>query len=282
MPSVLAHNLLSKQVYDNAVPESTDKNAFLLGGLGPDFFYASKNPSLAKLGSLFHHSDACKTLTAMLEIARGNNIAYSFALGFLTHYALDSIAHPFVLAVIDEMLPLCRRATEDTLHDKIETNLDVIILRNKTGQIPSEIPLKELIPQDTELLDAVSSPLAQTANTLFEANIKPEEVKTAYDEYRRFLNKYQDNTGIKRPFYKRLEILRNIPPIHSSRIRSIMEDDDFDYSNSSKTAWTHNGAECRADFFEMFDDAAALSDKLIKAADDNLPLKPIIGDIGFI
>lgn len=283
MPSVITHHLLAEQVYNDCRLNKVDKQAFLLGALGPDFFYSSANGNFAELGSLFHHSNALTTLNTLLKSAADiDSTSYAFALGFLTHYALDSVVHPYVLSLVEEMLPMYPQATEHTLHDKIETNLDVIILRSKTGKLPSEVILKELIPQDNSLLDSVCNLLSQAVATLFEREISSAEVKTIYGEYRKFLSKYQDNTGIKKPFYKRLEILKGIPPIHTSRIRSIMEDDDIDYSNSSKTEWAYKGIKSCADFFEMFENAAELSSKLIAVALNGQSIEPQVGKIGFI
>ncbi len=286
MPSVISHDLLAKQVYDNIDSQNIDKSRFLLGALGPDFFYASKvrnKKDITRLGSLYHHSNADKALKTFVEVAQSiDNDAYSFAMGFLTHYALDSTAHPFVLAAVDEMLPDCRRATEKTLHDKIEINLDVIILREKTGKIPSEVQLKEMIPAKGETLNSIAELWSKASEKLFDFDVSEDEIIGAYADFRKFLNRYQDNTGIKRPFYRRMEALRNMPPVHSSRIRSILEDDDYDYSNISKNMWTHNGIQSNATFFELFESAAQLSEKLIACAMNNEPMTALIDGKGFI
>lgn len=286
MPSVISHDLLAKQVYDNIDSKNTDKVMFLLGALGPDFLYAAKvrnNKDITKLGSLYHHSDADKALRVFIETAQSiDNSAYSFALGFLTHYALDSTAHPFVLATVDEMLPECRRATKKTLHDKIEINLDVIILREKTGKIPSEVQLKELVPSNGEVLKSVAELWSKASKKLFDYDVSYEQIIRAYADFRKFLNRYQDNTGLKKPFYRHLESIRNMPPIHSSRIRSIVEDDDYDYSNTSKNVWSHNGIQSDATFFELFEEAADLGEKLISCAVNNEPMTDLINGKGFI
>lgn len=291
MPSVISHYLLAKRIVDdNGCFGDTGINeqAFLLGNFGPDFLYACKEVngvSLAKLGYLLHHEDACRTLTVIIEKAFdiGSDIAISYMLGFLSHYAFDSVAHPFVLAIVKEMLPDCRRATESTLHDKIETNLDVILLRNRTGQLPAEIKFYNFMNTDNEVLDGIGKLMSEAIQILFGQKVDKSAIVNGYrKDYRKFLKSIYDATGIKRSFYQRIEKASDRAPVRSSRIRSVMEDDDYDYANTSKQEWTYNGIKSNEDYFELFDRSFSLAKRLINAALKREPLDSITGGRGFI
>ena len=291
MPSVISHYLLAKRILEdtNCFRDiSINEQAFILGNLGPDFLYACKDVngvSLAKIGYLLHHEDACRTLTVITEKARtiGNDIATSYMFGFLSHYAFDSTAHPFVLATVKDMLPDCRRATESTLHDKIETNLDIILLRNRTGQLPAEVKFYKFMNTDNKVLDIIGELLSTVIEVLFKQKLDKSAIVNGYrKDYKKFLKSIYDATGMKRSFYQRIEKASDHAPVRSSRIRSVMEDDDYDYANTSKHEWTYNGIKSDEDYFELFDRSFNLAQRLISAAINKEPYDSITNGRGFI
>jgi len=77
--------------------------AFVLGAQGPDFLFAlgifplrlSSKP--APFGNTLHERRTGAFLTSLFAAARcGTAAQQAYALGFLTHYALDTTAHPYV------------------------------------------------------------------------------------------------------------------------------------------------------------------------------------------
>ena len=109
MPSVITHYLLAqrllaytKQAYKD---HKIHQNALLWGAQGPDFLFAAQSEKLRSLASLLHTAPSGQTLSFLSRFAREskNEIEQSYALGFFAHYALDSIAHPFVLSGAGQM-----------------------------------------------------------------------------------------------------------------------------------------------------------------------------------
>ena len=81
------------------VPRNID--AFVMGANGPDplFCYQMYNPfrklHLSKLGSLMHKERTGRFLRNMFESAR-TDAQKDYCLGFLCHYSMDSVIHPYV------------------------------------------------------------------------------------------------------------------------------------------------------------------------------------------
>lgn len=86
-----------------AIAEYTprDINSFILGSNGPDplFFYQMYNPfrkyNLSDLGHIMHNEKTALFLRNMFRFAQTDS-QKDFCLGFLCHYSLDSIIHPYI------------------------------------------------------------------------------------------------------------------------------------------------------------------------------------------
>lgn len=96
MPDFFSHCILAELIYNNLSEKHkrkiTSHTLYLLGAQGGDVFFtynfspASKN----NVGKLIHLLDAEKLFKV---ISCGNE---SYVCGFATHYAVDSVIHPFV------------------------------------------------------------------------------------------------------------------------------------------------------------------------------------------
>ena len=75
-------------------------------------------------------------------------LVHDYILGFLSHYTLDSVGHPFIRYGAHMLHTLIEPSTEDTCHHTVESMLDVILLRYERSALPTEISLKKLVPKD--------------------------------------------------------------------------------------------------------------------------------------
>lgn len=119
MPNLLAHNLLVRKLYDEVSQDEDFSNSFLdkhldylkIGSQGPDpLFFLGLVPSrglhpflaLKKMGNQLHKSDGKKLFELMFNDFYNLNddvprkTFASFILGQLSHYLLDTTAHPFI------------------------------------------------------------------------------------------------------------------------------------------------------------------------------------------
>lgn len=109
MAAAIAHYLHAQRVFkliikQDCAPE-LNEDAFLWGAQGPDFLYCYRNFSwqfgghLRKYGIELHGEKPSKILKSMREYYKSSNqnqIVLSYIYGFLCHYSLDRIVHPFV------------------------------------------------------------------------------------------------------------------------------------------------------------------------------------------
>ncbi len=110
MPASYVHESLATDALAAAIAQqpalaATHRAAFLAGAQGPDpfFFYRMLRPSLHitfnPVGEMLHKEHTGAFLMALLRSAQqAGPVAFSYALGFLTHYAGDTALHPFVYA----------------------------------------------------------------------------------------------------------------------------------------------------------------------------------------
>ena len=138
MPAATTHVEFARDVF-NALPKElqdqvTNMQLYFLGSQGPDFFFFSRlmalPGSLKKYGDLMHVEKIAETIRFMDVYTERVPALRSYFLGFLTHYALDSTAHPLVCAfAAEEHKTLGTHETE--AHFRMEGEIDVFMLNRK-------------------------------------------------------------------------------------------------------------------------------------------------------
>lgn len=149
MPGYDTHYLYGINVY-RRVPNCMVKNAinmnrgaYALGVLGPDifFYYATEVVAARKnIGSLMHTNNTGIFFKNMIEYTdrkRGSekDIAVSYLSGFLSHYTLDCVCHPYVYWKTDYL-----HKGKDYLqkHFSLETDIDILLLKMYRNKTPYE------------------------------------------------------------------------------------------------------------------------------------------------
>lgn len=95
MPDYFSHGVCAEIIYEKLDIKYksliTSKPLYLLGAQGGDIFFAYNiKPTKKNLGRALHLTEAKHLFS---ELVKGNP---SYCAGFATHYALDSVLHPFV------------------------------------------------------------------------------------------------------------------------------------------------------------------------------------------
>lgn len=149
MPSLYAHNKFGKLVIKNLPREYKEiirhyPNSFRLGLQGPDylFFYrAFSFNKINQLGVILHKNDAFVFFTKSLKVIHKygiNSPEFSYIMGFICHFTLDSICHPYVNASMAET---------NCGHIEIEGDLENLLLSRDHFE-PEKYPIYKLIPTD--------------------------------------------------------------------------------------------------------------------------------------
>lgn len=157
MPSTYTHYSLSKEIISR-LPEHLAhickkyENQFQMGAQGPDFFYfyrPIKHNTYTRLGKQIHDTNFDELLKYMLPVLRErgtDSMEYAYVLGFITHFTLDSIFHPYVIPQVKKM---------KFRHTAMETEFDRHLLLSH-GENPYKYPLWNAVKKDRGTVGCVS------------------------------------------------------------------------------------------------------------------------------
>lgn len=293
MPAVISHYLLA----DRLIPDvsrmypALHRKAFLWGAAGPDIFFAhrvlslSRQRSLSKISHIMHRSEPGDVLTQMMTAARGFEcpISVSYVLGFATHFAFDSIAHPYIVGYADKKaageifrLPFVEKMHEQiengihlssVHHNHIEGCLDTILLMREKHLPVRLFRLEKTCPRDEECMDAIPELMGEFIRSSgICADVTADEVRRAMKDWRFCLRAVNDRLTAKRAAIRRTEKLLHLPPLVSVLFHTTDMDYENDYANLSHSEWisSYDGSVHNESFLELFDFAEERSLSLIR------------------
>ncbi len=135
MPGFLTHYTFAAQADENI----KNKNAFYLGAQGGDVFYFSlpykrgkKCAGAIKFASMLHKKQCAETLAFMYKYANefggyNKGLLLSYVYGFIAHYSLDSLVHPYVFSRTGFSEDVKDNAVALIRHHYFESAIDSII-----------------------------------------------------------------------------------------------------------------------------------------------------------
>ena len=220
-----------------------------------------KGKSIAEYADRLHRAVPSKVLGAMRSFLEKHPdpVYSSYVWGFVCHYSLDSIAHPYINWLAAQMVKQRPWETTSTLHGQVESALDAIVLRAETGKLPSEVPLGKLFPKNEGVERKIAHLYRYVLFTLYGEDVSEELLVQAMDDSHRVFSLVTDRTGLKRKLISRLE--RGKPSNISSHIVPLTEEDDVDYANVSNASWGDEGS-CQS-FFELYGEAQGIASEII-------------------
>ena len=280
MPAAITHYLQCRRVLDllekSEPPVGVSREAYLWGAQGPDFFACHrflpwwKGESLSHLGDRLHSAPPSETLAAMWAYVneRPRDVfARSYAMGFLCHYAADSVCHPFVESQAASLLLAEPSQDANVCHNEIESALDLIILRYERAALPSELPLKRTVPHHPAAERFVARLYVSLLATLFGVELSEEKLLECLEDCRKIFSLLTDRTGLKKNLLRAIE--KEKPRRISCHIRGLAEDDDIDYANTLHEIWRwppKTGEERSESFFELYESSILRAAELIREA----------------
>lgn len=275
MPACLTHYYFAKNILESLPNrQEMDTCAYFWGAQGPDFLFCHrffpwmKGESLKVYGSMLHEKvKPSVTFSAMRDFLRKHSdSAYrSYVMGFLCHYSLDSIAHPYINSLADRLV--CERANETrtTMHGEIEGALDTIVLRYETGKLPSEISLGKMFPKNEAVQRRISKLYREVIATVFGDEVSEGLLLQAAKDAHFTFSVLTDRTGIKKHIVDIVE--KGGPHNISSHFVPITERDDVDYANLQENEWQVGGELHTESFFTLMEKASDLAQRLIENFD---------------
>lgn len=156
MPTTYAHDLFGKMVYHRLDPEIQEKikkyqTTYQIGLHGPDIlFYVRpfhKN-RFNQMAHRLHREEAAGFFERGRELYQktGNEEILVYLLGFICHFMLDSICHPYISEYMKKT---------GARHDEIETEFDRALMV-RTGKDPFHYQPGSVIRIEKNSVDAIS------------------------------------------------------------------------------------------------------------------------------
>lgn len=298
MPAAITHFLQAEKVMDELEKQGTkysvDRDAFLWGAQGPDFLYChrylpwQRGISLKQYAKKLHREKPSSLFDAMREyVAAGNQnkIVESYLYGFLCHYSLDRIGHPYIQYHTKVLLEKDAEQNEAFLHNQIESVLDTIMLRYEMGRLPMEFNLKWTVPKNREVQSKIADLYAFVLNRLYGLKDSGAALFQATEDCRRIFGLLNDRTTIKKALAERFEKRRKLHDGLSCRFRPVSEADEYDYANVLLSDWCwplDSHAVRNEDFFSLYDQSIQESLKLIGCFSDTDRFEKQTGNQSFI
>lgn len=269
MPACLTHYLFAQNVKENLTEKaSLNSCAYAWGAQGPDFFFCHRffpwmrGDSLREYGDRIHQETPSKVLGAMRDFLKKHPdpVYRSYVWGFVCHYSLDSIAHPYINQLAERLVVERPWETTSTLHGEIEAALDAIVLRSETGKLPSEVHLKAMFPKNEGVQRRIAHLYRDVLFVLYGENVAEEALMQAMNDAHFTFACVTDRTGLKKRLFDVLE--KGKPHTISSHIVPLTEIETIDYANVQNEPWGENG-KSRQSFFELYGEAQGVAGRIL-------------------
>lgn len=274
MSVILCHYLHGKRVLQSHMEQIPDRDAFLLGAQGPAVFDYGllflKEPNIqaqfcrnlfspASIERLLEFSEkSCKT---------DDKTFFSYGLGVFCYCLLEQEITPFVAYGSEMMHRLEPELPVAACKNRIESALDVILLRYETGQLPTEINFKTTVPITEESRNAAVIFYQHFLEQFSDDTVNKEVLKDLFSEGVKGIGKLNDKTLLKRQLLKRREKRHKQHDGISNMYRNISEDGNYDYANVCQNEWQwpiEDGMIRTETFFDLFEKAATRTEQLFK------------------
>lgn len=288
MPGFTTHYLFGVDVY-HSIPNCdlkkiirTYPSAYKLGLQGPDIFFfylpcllgnQSKN-----LGSAMHQSNVNKFfenyLTALDSYSgKTREIGISYLAGFLCHYGLDALAHPFIYSRTDKEIYNVGAILRDdhsvsqdikTLyyadHRILETIIDTLMLKKRKNLVPSKFLKDQIVRMPKEVSDTLSFLLCNSINSTYYncCTLSPRNLHRVFHAMKRECKILANRTTKKKQLVERIENRYIKFPLLSSLIPSDFVADEDDALNLSHHTWSlpwEPNCTFSASFLDLYKDA---------------------------
>ena len=182
--------------------------AFAAGANGPDSFFcyevwkkrSKRHYDLPGLGNRMHEEKTGAFLRSLCANVK-TRPQVEYALGFLSHYAADTVVHPFIYAMCKPGCPYAGKGG----HGYLEIALDSTLHAEDTGS--SLVPVEDVspLPPGAELAD-VTALLHTCLLETYGEDIPVEYLADAFWHTYRLRGLFPSRHGVRRAFYWVLEL----------------------------------------------------------------------------
>lgn len=259
MPGFITHYLYGVKTYhvlENFYLKSMIKehlSSYLLGLQGPDmyFFYIPSfiDKNHPNIGSLMHSSHVQEVFSNYLDLLedlpnqkkytiQDTHIAVSYFAGFICHYILDCVCHPYIYGRTHYEPNQLEELHYYASHRALETQLDSLMLHHIKKMPPCSFSRASHLKKYHHPASILTNLLSSCINLSFsEANISPKELRSVFRSAKLECSILDDKWGIKKPIIEKIES----KTVEFNLISSLMSDktipENEDILNLSHQYW---------------------------------------------
>ena len=254
MPDTITHLLFAERILEK-LDKNTDRCAFFLGCLGPDplFYYRllcrRQNRRSAGTASLMHGLPGYVLVKEAgdyidntgAEIDRP--VLKSYLEGFISHYMLDSSAHPYIHEV-SKGFP--------NGHKRFEMRIDALLLMDITHKKAKDFDFRSYIAANGSALYKVSEMFAYMAGRCCTDGFSGKRYRASVRYMIKVCSFFRDRLRIYNYPIRLYERLTYKKDYFRYLFYNITENDAPDYMNTSKKLYEKSFPEIFNEAFEAF------------------------------
>lgn len=283
MPSFSTHYIFAYEILPqmkSIADFEVNDDAVFFGAQGPDIFFFHRvfpfmpGRPLRKYGSMIHRAKPSVLLENMREYCKTSDkpdIAQSYVYGFILHYSLDKICHPYVYSYQNQITDKHRWTNPHNAHNIIEFSMDSYLL-NKRMNIakPEKFNTAETVSSNNAVISEIAELLNYVVPKTIHKNITVSQGITALRDLKTVQKICYDPKGIKRIAVTPLEIIA-APFSHNFKFTAMMRPKDLEkakkYANIENSVWKspYINTGSNKSFEELFELSKADAIKLITA-----------------
>lgn len=289
MPDIITHYIFGLDTTQNIkntplypiIKEHRD--LFLIGLQGPDPIYyhdLRKKNHKAYIASKMHNEKTGDFLVSALCQIKKYDIdslefcqGLSYLSGFICHYILDSMAHPYIFYLggrYQEDVPETHKYIG--LHKKVELAIDTILCEERFSMKSSDFKIHKTILKDIEIPKCILSMFDEALFLNYGINGGGAIFKDAYDDIRTYYTMTYDRFGAKKAVASLITPIlpKSTAPFVSTFSYYNCLNEDFDYMNRNKRVWLHpvTGNIYTFSFYDILRNANKKSTSLLQSAYD--------------
>ena len=253
MPATITHAFFANDIYDILPEKITNRLNFerlkmFAQSTDPLMFYnlfsVLPGKKIRDFQYYFHDNKTQDFFINLLDYVRGVNIVdedvYSFIVGFITHYVLDTNMHPYVIyksGVFDKKRPSTYKY--NNVHHFMESFIDMDIVRRRLRINPYTYDFTNYCFDTREFSKELNKTINYTFYTTFQIKDMSKIYYKSIKQTKRYLKLFRmDKNGTKKTMYK---LLDTITPRRCYRFEAISYhqslDDKHNYLNNNHSLW---------------------------------------------
>lgn len=264
MTGLLTSWCLSEDIYELLMQEKIkdiDKIALLWGSIGGGFFVSDlvieKDDESCdkyieeKSNQLLEY--VLKNQKKLSDTVSNKKIVMSYTIGLSLFCGIMKNINPMIEYNTDIITKESDEFQDrEYIKNKVWSNTDIIILRYCTGELPDEVNLKKLFVTDDTLKTLITTIYNDFCESI-ELTKSKDEILKSIDNFIKLLGKLNDKSTLKKLFIQKIEKYSGKKSLITSMMYSMLEDDDYDYSNSNKDEWIYNDEKSTEDVFQLYE-----------------------------